>query len=44
LTKQSVGKAQEASARVAEAFKQASLLINIAMGIGGVLWSRRSST
>ncbi len=37
LTKQSVGKAQEASVRVAEAFKQASLLINIAMGIGGVL-------
>ena len=37
LTKQSVGKAQEASARVAIAYRQASLLINIAMGIGGVL-------
>jgi two-component system, OmpR family, sensor kinase len=37
LTKQSVGKAQEASARVAVAYQQASLLINIAMGIGGVL-------
>jgi two-component system, OmpR family, sensor kinase len=37
LTKQSVGKAQEASARVAIAYKQASLLINVAMGIGGVL-------
>jgi len=37
LTKQSVGKAQEASARVAVAYEQASLLINIAMGIGGVL-------
>jgi two-component system, OmpR family, sensor kinase len=37
LTKQSVGKAQEASARVAVAYKQASLLINIAMGIAGVL-------
>jgi two-component system, OmpR family, sensor kinase len=37
LTKQSVSKAQEASARVAVAYQQASLLINIAMGIGGVL-------
>jgi two-component system OmpR family sensor kinase len=37
LTKQSVGKAQEASARVAIAYKQASLLIIVAMGIGGVL-------
>ena len=37
LTKQSVGKAQDASARVAVAYKQASLLINIAMGIAGVL-------
>jgi two-component system OmpR family sensor kinase len=37
LTKQSVGKAQDASARVAVAYRQASLLINIAMGIGGVL-------
>jgi signal transduction histidine kinase len=37
LTKQSVGKAQDASARVAVAYKQASLLIDIAMGIGGVL-------
>jgi two-component system, OmpR family, sensor kinase len=37
LTKQSVGKAHDASARVAVAYKQASLLINIAMGIAGVL-------
>jgi two-component system, OmpR family, sensor kinase len=37
LTKQSVGKAQDASARVAIAYKQASWLINVAMGIGGVL-------
>jgi two-component system OmpR family sensor kinase len=37
LTKQSVGKAQDASARVAVAYKQASLLINIAMGVAGVL-------
>jgi two-component system, OmpR family, sensor kinase len=37
LTKHSVSKAQEASARVAIAYQQASLLINIAMGIGGVL-------
>ncbi len=37
LTKQSVGKAQDASARVAVVYKQASLLINIAMGIAGVL-------
>src|SRR5271167_4210176 len=37
LTKQSVGKAQDASARVAVAYKQASLLINVAMGIAGVL-------
>jgi two-component system, OmpR family, sensor kinase len=37
LTKQSVGKAQAASARVAVAYKQASLLINIAMGVAGVL-------
>jgi two-component system OmpR family sensor kinase len=37
LTKQSVGKAQDASARVAVAYKQASWLINVAMGIGGVL-------
>jgi two-component system, OmpR family, sensor kinase len=37
LTKQSVGKAQAASARVAVAYKQASLLISIAMGIAGVL-------
>ena len=37
LTKQSVGKAQDASARVAVAYQQASLLINIAMGVAGVL-------
>jgi two-component system, OmpR family, sensor kinase len=37
LTKQSVDKAQEASARVAVAYRQASFLINVAMGIGGVL-------
>jgi two-component system, OmpR family, sensor kinase len=37
LTKQSVGKAQQASARVEVAYEQASLLINIAMGIAGVL-------
>jgi two-component system, OmpR family, sensor kinase len=37
LTKQSVGKAQDASARVAVAYKQASWLINVAMGIGAVL-------
>src|SRR5271154_3077271 len=34
LTKQSVDKAQDASARVAVAYQQASFLINIAMGIG----------
>jgi two-component system OmpR family sensor kinase len=37
LTKQSVDKAHDASARVAVAYKQASLLINVAMGIAGVL-------
>jgi len=37
LTKQSVDKAHDASARVAVAYKQASLLINLAMGVAGVL-------
>jgi two-component system OmpR family sensor kinase len=37
LTKQSVDKAQDASLRVAVAYKQASLLINVAMGVAGVL-------